>query len=799
MHAQGISVLEDTSTKRVKELRKRILDTPPSIVPFRDELVLKAYKRFAGEPIPVLRAKVLREILLYMPIGIAKGELIVGNLACEQPRAAGLFLEFSSHWIPKEIDRFPLRERDRLFVSKHTKEKFLMMVPFWEGRTVYDHAMAMMPPETKEAYQSDVFAIDLHLLSGLGHVALGYDKVIKKGFRGIIREICEREKSLNIANPEDFKRYEYLQALKIVCEAAIGFSKRYALLAKQLAENEKDPLWKADLLKIANICEWVPENPARSFHEALQSFFFCQLITQIESDGTAVSPGRLDYFTYPYYKADFEKGILTPDAAQELLDCVVLKLNEIIKVWNEQDSRFFAGFPISQNLCVGGLNRFGKDATNDVSYMLLQSLANIRLPQPAFSVRLHANSPEEFVDFVGEAVKLGLGMPALYNDESIIPAMMSRGISLEDARQYAIVGCVEPSVHGKDWPRANGGFFNLAKLLELALNNGVCRLKKKRIGPPTGDPRDFKSFDDLMKAFQLQMDYFLKHLVIINNIIDYAHAELAPLPFISSITDDCIEKCQDVTWGGAHYNTTGPLAVGLANVADSLAAVKKLVFEDRKLGMEELLKAIDCNFEGYEEIQQVLINHAPKYGNDDDYVDLIARDVARYYCDRLRDFKNAAGAPFSGAFIPVSSNVPLGRKVWATPDGRKAFQPLAEGVSPGQGRDKKGPTAVFNSVSKLDHESAPIGILLNQKINPDVLKGKEGTQKLTSLVKTFFQKKGQHVQFNVVSSELLRKAQQNPEMFPNLIVRVAGYSAFFNDLDKAVQDDIISRTEQAGF
>lgn len=788
--------LVSKATPRVEKLRERIINTPPSITAERDELITQAYQEYAHEPIEVLRARALEKILKGISISIGDGELIVGNQACAIPRAVGLFLEYSSEWIGEELDIFPVRSGDRLIIDEDTKARIRTMLPFWKGKTVHDRCMAMMPPETREVYESKVFAIDLHLFSGLGHVALGYDKVLREGFRGLKERINRRRMALNLTSSEDLKKAKYLEALEIVCDAAIAFARRYAELARKMGEEEKDLKRKEELLQIASVCEWVPENPARTFHEALQSFFFCQLITQIESDGTAVSPGRIDYFIYPYYKKDLEEGRITPERAQELVDCLFIKLNEILKVWNQEDAKHFGGFPISQNLCAGGQDACGRDATNDVSYMLIQALANVRLPQPAFSVRLHANSPEKFMDAVCEAIKLGTGMPAVYNDEAIIPAMMSRGVSLEDARQYAIVGCVEPSVHGKDWPRCNGGFINFAKIMELALNNGVCRLTGKRLGPATGDPRSFKSFDDVMKAYYTQFDYFLKHLVIINNIIDVVHAELAPLPFISVMTDDCIEKCQDVTHGGARYNTTGPLAVGVANVADSLAAIKKLVFEEKLVSMGTLMDALDRDFEGYEDLRQMLINRAPKYGNDDDYVDFIAAEVSRYYCEKIRQYKNGAGAPFSAAFIPVSSNVPLGAMVGATPDGRKARTPLAEGVSPCQGRDVKGPTAVINSVAKLDQIQAPIGVLLNQKIHPKVLEGYKGTKALGALIKSYFQKKGQHIQFNVISSQELREAQRYPEKYRNLVVRVAGYSAFFNDLDKAVQDDIINRTEQ---
>lgn len=790
--------LQSMATPRVEQLRERLMQTPPSITAERDELLTNAYRNYAHEPVHVLRARALETILSGISISIGEGELIVGNQASAAPRSVGLFLEYSSEWIGRELDVFAVRTGDRLSVDADTKVRIQALLPFWKGRTLHDRAMAYMQPDVRDAYESKVFAVDLHLFSGLGHVVLGYDKVLKHGIGGLKQKIQNRRSLLNPEDIEDIKRGSYLDALEIVCDATITYARRYAALAVEMADAETDPTRRTELLSIANVCMRVPEYPAQTFHEALQGIYFCQLICQIESDGTAVSPGRIDYYTFPYYKNDVQAKLVSHGEAQELLDCLMIKFNEILKVWNQEDAKSFGGFPISQNLCAGGLDRDGADATNEVSYMVVQSLASLKLSQPAFSVRFHANSPASFINMVCEALKLGTGMPAVFNDESIIPAMMNRGISLADAREYAVVGCVEPSLHGKDWPRCNGGFLNFVKVLELALNNGICRVTGKRVGPSTGDIKAFKSFSDVMQAYYTQFDYFLKYMVAVNNIIDLAHAEVAPLPFVSLLTDDCIEQALDVTLGGAKYNTTAPLAVGVANVADSLAAMKKLVFEEQTVFLEDLADALDKDFNDHEVLRQLLIYRAPKFGNDDAYVDNLAREVFSYYCKSVCDYKNGAGAPFSAAFIPVSSNVPLGTLVGATPDGRKSGSPLAEGVSPCQGRDITGPTAVIRSVAKLDQMSAPLGVLLNQKINPAAVEGPSGTVALGALIQSYFHLKGQHIQFNIISSRGLRNAQQHPEMYRHLVVRVAGYSAFFNDLTASIQDDIINRTEQVG-
>lgn len=790
-------MLQPRVSARIERLRERAL-VSPSIRADRDLLVTRSYAETEGEPMIIRRAKALKKVLEEMPLAIGEDELIVGNTVAGIPRCAGLFLELSTEWKERELDNFSSRKADRFLIDEGEKERFRQLFSFWKGKTVQDRAMALMPEETLRLMQAKypAFDVNLHLrASGLGHVALGYARALQKGFLGIREEALSRASQLDLADPSDLKKLAFLKAVAIVCEGAARFGWRYSELAREMAARAQGRR-RAELEAIADICSRVPAYGARTFWEAIQCFWFVQVITQIESDGTAISPGRFDQYMYPFYREDLEKGRITPDQAQELVDCLWIKFNEILKVWDEEGAKGFGGFPISQNLCVGGQTRAGLDATNPVSYMCLTALEHVRLPQPALSVRVHSNTPEDFLLRVCEVIKLGTGMPAVYNDEAIIPAMLTRGISLEDARDYAIVGCVEPSVNGRDWPRSNGGFFNLAKALELALNDGVCRLSGEVLGLRTGDPKEFTSFDELMEAFRKQVAYLVRHCAIANNTIELAHAQMQPLPFVSSLTEDCLARGLDVTEGGALYNATGPLGVGVANVANSLAALKKLVFEERVLTMEQVLEALQRDFDGYEIIREILKNKAPKYGNDDEYVDDLARQVCAIYCDEVRKYRNTAGGQFQPAFIPVSGNVPLGKVVAALPEGRNSGMPLAEGVSPAQGTDKKGPTAVLKSVGRLDHCAVPLGILLNQKFHPSALEGESGTRKLASLLRTFVALKLQHVQFNVVSAETLREAQKHPEKYRDLVVRVAGYSAFFNDLDRAIQDDIIARTEQ---
>ena len=788
----------DSYKVRIQNLKNRLLSNFPTICVDRDILFTEGYKLSENEPIIIRRAKALKNVLFKMPIAIFPDELIVGNLAGSRYRGAALFPEFSSDWIELELDRFDKRESDRFTIDEETKCKIKEILPYWQGKTVCGRVFEILPQETKKlVINKEVFNTNLHIFNGLGHVALGYDKLLKYGFKGMQKKIEERICNLDITMPENLEKYHFYNSLLVVCEALIEFAKRYSIEAKKLSEKENNLQRKRELEKISKICKDLSVMPPKTFHAALQSFFFIQLIAQIESNGTAISPGRFDYYMYPFYKKDLEEGIITKIEAQELLNCLWIKFNEIIKVWNEEDAKSFAGFPISQNLCVSGQTKEGVDSTNEISYMCLQALIDTMLPQPALSVRIHKNIPYDFFLRTCEVIKLGTGMPALYNDEIIITALLKRGFTLQDARNYAIVGCVEPSINGKDWPRSNGGFFNLAKILELALNDGKSQTTGKQLGIRTGSLVNFKSFEDIFEAFNKQLNHFIRHLVITNNIIDLAHRELAPLPFVSLLTDDCIEKGKDVTSGGAHYNATGPLVVGLSNVADSIAAIKKIVFKDQKITLKELEESLERNFDNRESIRQILLNESPKYGNDDDDVDLYANKVASIYCEAINKYNNFQGGQFFGAFIPVSSNVPLGKMVGATPDGRRAHEALAEGISPVQGRDKKGPTAVLKSVAKIDHVSAPLGTLLNMKFNPICLDSNEKLEKFISLIKTYFYLGGLHVQFNIVNREILRKAQINPEQYRDLVVRVAGYSAFFTDLDKAIQDDIMARTEHS--
>jgi len=790
---EGIEMKE---TKRIKILREQMLELTPEICAERDLLITESYKETEGLAMVIRRAKALQNVLNNMPIKIFDQELIVGNLSSKARRGSNLYPEMSVDWKKDELDRFEKRDHDKFYISESTKKIYREEIfPYWKGKTIDHKVFSLLPQETKRLVENNqIFYLGLHIYNGLGHVILDYEKVLKDGFYGIRKKTEERLGLLNLAKIKDLESSYLLRAVIIVCDAVIAFAKRYSKKAKEMSKKEKNLTRKQELEKIAEICQRIPAYPAKTFHEAVQSFFFVQLICHIESDGTAISPGRFDQYMYPYYKESINSGKIDQEGAQEIIDCLWIKFNEILKVWSEEDVKVHAGFPVSQNLTLGGQTSEGKDATNELSYMCLQSIKNTRLPQPATSVRLHNSTPKLFLLETCAVIKIGTGMPALYNDEIIIPALLGKSVSLEDARDYALVGCMEPSIPGKDWMRSFDGYFNFAKALNLTLNDGKCMLTGDQLGLKTGKFTDFETFEDFMEAFKKQVNYFVHHMIITNNIIEMAHAELVPLPFISSLVDDCIEKGKDVTKGGAKYNATGGEGVGTGTIADSFAVIKKFVFEEEAITKEKLMEVLRDDYEGNETIRALFTNKAPKYGNDDEYVDNLAREATNIFARAYDACYNSVGAKYFPALLPVASNVALGFVTAATPDGRKAHEPLSEGISPVQGRDRTSPTALVKSAARIDQILFKTGVLLNMKFTPSSLEG-EGLEKFANLIKVYFKLKGQHVQFNVVSAETLKDAQRNPDEYKDLIVRVAGYSAFFNDLDRKVQNDIIARTE----
>lgn len=780
-------------TSRVKKLRNYLLSCEPTLTAERASIVTEAYEKYQSEHILVKRALVFRDVLSKMVIRIYPNELFVGHQA-GGPRLVALFPEFSCKWIEKDLDHFEFRTGDRFYISDENKDAIRRVLVHWQGKTLEDRVLCSLPEEAKRALDARIFINPVYN-SGVGHIIPDYPMVVAVGIRGVLDRIEAELSGLDMTNPSDIAKYNFLKSSKISCEAAIAFSLRYADLAEEMLKTETDPRRKEELLTISKMCRKVPECGAESFYEALQSFWMVHLLFHIESNGYAVSPARFDQYMYPYYKADIDKGIITKDEAQELLDSLWIKFNEILKVREELSTLQAGGQPMFQNLIIGGQDKFGYDMANELSYMCIQSEENVRLPQPSFSIRYHQNTAHEFMKKVANLVKLGTGKPAMYNDITIIPSLINRNIPLEDAREYAIVGCVEQSIPGKTYGGHGASKFNLAKVLELTLNNGFDPVSKIQIGPKTGNAISFKSYNELMTAYNVQHTYCIQQMIILEHVIEECNMQMVPIPFMSSFISDCIKKGKDVMEGGAHYNFVGPEGVGVATVADSLACIKKLVFEEKKLSMTELTELLANNFEGNELKRQLFLNRAPKYGNDDNYADLIAREIAAKYCYEVEQYKGVRGGVFSPGLYTTTNHVPMGAVVGATPDGRLAKTPLNDGVSPAQGRDISGPTASLKSVTKLDQILVSNGILLNFKIDPLSIQDDVSLEKFISMLKTYFNLGGQHIQINCVCADTLRDAQKNPENYADLVIRVAGYSAFFTSLDKSLQDDLITRTE----
>ena len=828
---------------RIDFLKDTLYAAMPEIESDRAVLVTESYKQTEGEPIILRRAKAFKHILENIPIVIRDKELIVGS-ATIKPRSCQTFPEYSFEWLEAEFDTVATRAADPFYISDETKTVLRETNKYWKGKTTSELATSYMSPETLTAMAHDMFTPGNYFYNGIGHVTVDYGKILAGGFSALISEV---KAELEITKPGDAnycKKHAFLTALVISYEAAIAYAKRYARLAKELADKERDTARREELLLISANCERVPEYGARNFYEACQSFWFIQMLLQTESSGHSISPGRFDQYMYPYYEKS-RNGGMTREFAQELMDCVWVKLNDLNKCRDKASAEGFAGYSLFQNLIAGGQNAAGEDVTNDLSFMSITATEHVFLPQPSFSVRVWNGSPHDFLIRAAELTRTGIGFPAYYNDEVIIPALMARGLTLEDAREYNIIGCVEPQKAGKTDGWHDAAFFNMVRPLEMVFSNGYEN--GERVGPQTGDVTTFRTFDEFFAAYKAQSDYFVSLLVNADNAIDVAHAERCPLPFLSGMIENCIKRGKSVQEGGAVYNFTGPQGFGIANMADAMWAVKTLVFDEGRYTLADFKEALEHNYgkdmdedharkltvtvcgelvkSGKElseaDIKSVYnaiktnncseadkakyarllsdIQDLPKFGNDLADVDALAREAAYVYTKEVEKYRNPRGGRYQAGLYPVSANVPLGAQTGATPDGRLAYTPIADGVSPAAGRDVKGPTASCNSVSALDHLIASNGTLFNMKFHPTALAGRNGLENFVSLVQGFFDRKGMHMQFNVVSRETLRDAQKHPEKYKSLVVRVAGYSALFTTLSKSLQEDIINRTEQGGF
>ena len=791
-------------TPRMNDFREKVLDKKPYICAERALLATESYRLYQNQPPVMKRALMLKNILEKMSIYIEDETLIVGNQAASN-KDAPIFPEYTLEFVIDELDKFEKRDGDVFYITEETKAALRSIAPFWENNNLRAKGEALLPEEVNVFMETGFFGMEGKLNSGDAHLAVDYEQLLKIGLVGYEKRVRQLKAELDLCVPENIDKYVFYKAVLIVIEAVKTYADRFSLLAQEMAENAQSHR-KDELLEISNICSKVPYEPASSFKEAIQSVWFIQLILQIESNGHSLSYGRFDQYMYPYLKADLEKGVITDEEAVELLTNLWIKTLTINKVRSQAHTFSSAGSPMYQNVTIGGQTPDKKDAVNKLSFLVLKSVAQTRLPQPNLTVRYYNGLNKEFLDECIEVMKLGTGMPAFNNDEIIIPSFIDLGVKEEDAYNYSAIGCVETAVPGKWGYRCTGmSYQNFPRILLAVMNDGVDVTSGKRFVKGYGYFRDMKSFEELQDAWDKSIREITRLSVIVENAVDLASERDVPDILCSTLTQDCIGRGKTIKEGGAVYDFISGLQIGIANMADSLAAIKKLVFEEKKITPQQLWDALQDDFmsEENQKIQSMLINEAPKYGNDDDYVDQLVVEAYDSYINEIKKYPSTryqrgpvGGIRYAGT-SSISANVGQGYGTMATPDGRKAHTPLAEGCSPAHAMDKNGPTAVFKTVSKLPTHEITGGVLLNQKVTPQMLATEENKEKLEMIIKTFFNRlHGYHVQYNVVSRETLIDAQKNPEKHRDLIVRVAGYSAFFNVLSKATQDDIIERTEQ---
>lgn len=814
------------STERVKKLNDFLHQHYPSVDIYRARAYTEAYKENEGAPEAIKRAEGFRKTLEITPIRIEEGELIIG-WAAYKPRAVTIkpeyhwWLEARSPWTEKdEIDILDSREHDPYVITdeqrKELKEEIL---PYWQGKTLFDVYKGLVPIESGVKTIGTGFVDNqISFSNSVSHFCPSYEVILNEGFKYFKEIAQEKLEGLDLAKPSDAEKKAWYDAVIIYVDAIREYAKRYSNLAQEKMGQTSDLQRRKELEKIANMCQRIPYEPPQDFHEALQTFWFTQLLLHIEGTGPSYSPGRFDQYMYPFYKKDSEEGKLTRDKAQELLELTWIKMTSNIWFMNDDSAYFFSGYRPFQNLMIGGVKEDGSDATNELSYLVIDALMETRTDQPTVSVAFHSGMPEKLRRKTAELTSLGMGHPSHYVLDTGVHMLMSRrlGYSLEEARQLSIIGCVEPQgmVKGEDgywwvpqYGLTNAVQLNLGMAVEMVFTRGKKRLpandyqKRTRLGVDTGDLNDIRTYEDFEEAVKEQLSEMIRLAVQNNHYADIAQRKF-PVPLQSMMTKDCLEQGKDCVEGGARY-PAGPTVnvIGVADLANSLAAVKRLVFEENEVTLEELNKALDADFEGHEVIRQKLLNDVPKFGNDEDYVDEIIRRVLHWFANTVLKYESARGH-FGGktqsidpSIIPVSQNVPYGLVVGALPSGRRAGEPLAEGCSPGQGTDKKGPSAVINSVTKIDHSLFTSGTLLNMWFSKESLENPEGKKRYIDLVMAYCDQGGFHVQFNAQDKETLRNAQKYPERYPTLMVRVAGYSAYFVDLCEEVQNDIIARTE----
>jgi formate C-acetyltransferase len=768
----------------------------------RARLLTESFRQTEGQPVVLRWGKAMAHILNNVSIHIDTDELIVGS-AGPPGRYAIFFPELEEKFFSQEVrpsdpgDMLVLTEEDVRIINEELR-------PYWEGRQFQVSYLNALPEDTRRLVE--LYCIVTPTATARSSLAWNhdYEKVLKRGIKGIKQEAEEKLAALDSFNPRDkIEKEPFLRAAVLVCDAIVAFANRYARLARRMADQEADPSRKKELLEIAEVCEWAPENPARTFHEAVQSQWLIQTVSRLEQRiGGTVGNGRIDQYLYPYYKRDLDEGRLTKDKALELLECLWIGMGKNVEIYTTPGNLSYTdGYAHWEATTIGGVNEDGADATNELSYLMLESKREFPLNYPDLAARIHAGTPEPFLHAIAETIKEGTGFPKLFFDEEIIPLFLAKGGTVAEANDYCICGCTEAKMLNRDAVTTGCAWTNLGAVVEMTLNDGKLKLYgDQQTGVPTGNPRTFKTYDDLWNAFCRQGAEVMRHTITQQYVADTLKSRFIASPMSSMLHDLCMKECKDMHSGpieGALYLAFID-TLGFATAIDSLAAIKKLVYDDKKLTMDELLAALDANFEGKEAIRQMCLN-APKYGNNDPYADMIGRRIEEFFVKLTRQYKSAFGGELDIRYVTITAHVPFGAVLGATPDGRKAGEPIAEGVSPSQGADRKGPTASLTSIArtKATGYKERAARLLNMKLTPSAVAGPEGTKKLMSLIRTACDMKMWHLQFNIVNRDTLLAAQQNPEKYRDLLVRVAGYSAYFVDLSPQLQDEIIKRTEHS--
>jgi len=793
-------------TERISRLRELVMGTKPTVCTERARFYTEVYRDNEAQPVMIKRAMALARTLREMTIFISDGELIVGNQSSGH-RAAPIFPEYAVDWLPEEMDELDQRPGDAFFITDAHKEELREIAAWWKGKVLYDRGRALMSQEQRDLLDTAIIKATGNLTSGDAHIAVDFHRILETGITGYLAETERYHRQVDLADRDGVSRDQFYRAVEMSLQAFRDFILRYREMARAKADLEKDGTRRSELAQIAANCERIADGPPETFYEALQLTYFVQLVLQIESNGHSVSLGRMDQYLYPFYRREMLNGTLSEAFASELLENTWIKLLSINKIRPWSHTRFSAGGPLYQNVTIGGQTPEGTDAVNELSFLILRSVGNMRLTQPNLSVRFHRHISQEFLRECIRVIELGFGMPSFNNDEVVIPGLLKLGVEKEDAVNYSAIGCIEIAVPGKWGYRCTGmSFLNLMRVLMATLYNGLDRPSGKVFAAGSGHLSDFTSYEELFEAWKRQITYYTRKTVEIDTAVDMALEANVPDILCSAFVDSCIPRGKTIKEGGSKYDFVSGLQVGIANLGNALAAIKKLVFEEKRLSAGELLEALENDFPGKtgERIRQMLLNLAPKYGNDLDEVDLLLRDAYLEFIRELEKYhttrygRGPIGCRYYAGTSSISANVPCGAVVPATPDGRKARTPLAEGSSPSSGTDLKGPTAVFKSVAKLPTELIMGGVLLNQKLSPAAIRSESDREKLISAIRTFFAElKGWHVQYNIVSRETLIAAQEHPEAYRDLIVRVAGYSAFFTTLSPDTQNDIIARTEHS--